>query len=87
MVGIIQPNGDEIADMADAGADAWIAAHRRQLFRLQLAQLVEALWRQHVARDVGNDFRQVAQLAVLVDHAGFFAARCAVTNESHDFLL
>ncbi len=31
VIGIVQPDGDEIADMADAGANARVAADRRQL--------------------------------------------------------
>src|SRR5579863_1086260 len=39
VVGIIQADGDEIADPADARAEPRRAAHQRQLFRLELAQL------------------------------------------------
>ena len=36
MVGVIEADGDEIADLAEAGADPGRAAHRGQGFRLEL---------------------------------------------------
>src|SRR5262249_42434091 len=61
VVGIVQPDGDEIADLADASAEPLLAAYERQLFDFKLAQLVEALARKCVAGNVGHDFRKVAQ--------------------------
>jgi hypothetical protein len=84
VVGIIEPDGDEIADAADASADARLALHQRQLFRLELAQLVQARGRQRCTRDVGDHLRQVADAAFLIDHAGLFAAGRAIANEFHD---
>ena len=63
VVGIIEPDGDEIADAADAGADARLALHQRQLFRLELAQLVKPAGDNAVTRDIGDDLRQVADAA------------------------
>ncbi len=87
MVGIVQPDGDEIAHLADARPDARIAANERQLLRLELAQLVEALGRQRVAGNVGNDFGKVADAAFGIQHAGLFAPRCTITDELHGSLL
>src|SRR6266567_2182735 len=83
MVGVVQPDGDEIANLADAGPDARIAAHERQLFRLELAQFVEARWRERGAGNVGNDFGKIADAAFGIEHAGLFASWCAVTDELH----
>src|SRR5580692_4868715 len=49
VVGIIEPDGDEIADLADARPDARIAASQRQFLGFELAELGEAFRRQHVA--------------------------------------
>src|SRR5579862_4165136 len=87
VVGIVQPDGDEIAHPADARPDPWLALHQRQLFRIELFQLGEVFRRQRLAGEIGNDFRQVANLALGVDHAGLFAAGGAVTNEFHGGLL
>ena len=83
MVGIVKPNGDEIADLADARADARRAAHERQLVDVDLAQLGKPLGRKHVAGDVGNDFRQIADAALGVEHAGLFPTGCTEADEFH----
>ena len=54
---------------------------------LSLRSLFRLAGRERRARDIGDDFRQVADAAVLVDHAGLFAAGRAVANEFHEFLL
>ena len=87
VIGIIQPDGDEIADIADARAEPRLAAHQRQLVGLELAQLGEAFRRQRLAGNVGHDFRQVADPALGIDHAGLFAAWCAEANKFHCNLL
>src|SRR4029077_18822372 len=46
VVGIIQPDGDEIADFADARPDPRLTFHQRQFFRIELFQLGEAAGRQ-----------------------------------------
>jgi hypothetical protein len=53
MVGVVEADGQEIADLADAGADARGAAHERQFVGLELAQLGEALGRERLAGNVG----------------------------------
>jgi hypothetical protein len=87
VVGIIQSDGDEIAHPADARPDPRLAFDQRQLFRIELFQLGEAARRQGLAGEIGNDLRQIANLAHGVDHAGLFAAGGAVTNEFHGSLL
>src|SRR5580693_1812024 len=87
VVGIIQPDGDEIAHPADARPDPRLAFDQGQLGRIEFLQLGKALRRQRFAGEIGNDFRQIANLALVVDHAGLFAAGCAVTNEFHGGLL
>jgi hypothetical protein len=53
----------------DARAEPWSATDKGQFVGLELAQLGKALRRQHVAGDVGHDFRQIADTALSVDHA------------------
>ena len=83
VVGIVEPDGDEIADPADARPDARIAAHQRQLVDLRLADLGEPLGRERLAGDVGHDLRQVADAALRIEDAGLFAAGRAVADELH----
>ena len=42
VIGIVESDGDEVADTADAGAEPRIAAHERQLVDRRLADLGEA---------------------------------------------
>ena len=83
VVGIVKPNGDEIADLADARADARRAAHERQLVDVDLAQLGKPLRRKFVAGDVGDDFRQIADAALGVEHAGLFPTGGTEADEFH----
>jgi hypothetical protein len=83
VVGIVKPNGDEIADLADARADARRAAHERQLVDVDLAQLGKPRRRKFVAGDVGDDFRQIADAALGVEHAGLFPTGGTEADEFH----
>src|SRR3984957_8756635 len=87
VVGIIEPDGDEISHPADARPDPRLAFHQRQFFRIELFQLGEDAGRERVAGNIGDDFGQIADAALGIDHAGLFAAGCAVTNELHGSLL
>src|SRR6185437_1115985 len=49
VIRVIKSDGNEIADLADARADARLALHQRQLVGIELAQLGKALGRQRVA--------------------------------------
>jgi hypothetical protein len=86
VVGIVKPNGDEIADFADARADARRAAHERQLVDVDLAQLGKPLRRKFVAGDVGDDFRQIADAALGVEHARLFPTGGTEADEFHKIL-
>jgi hypothetical protein len=79
--GMPVPKEPEIADLADARADARRAAHERQLVDVDLAQLGKPLRRKHVAGDVRDDFRQIADAALGVEHAGLFPTGCTEADE------
>ena len=83
MVGIVQADGHEFLRICHAGADARGAAHQRQGFELELLELGQALGRNRLAGDVGDHFRQVPDLAGLVQNAGLFLALWSVTQKFH----
>ena len=55
MIRIVQPDGDEIADVADACSKPRIAFDERQLLDGLLADFGEALGRQRLAGQVGDE--------------------------------
>src|SRR4029077_14717495 len=83
MVRVIQPDGDQIADPADARADPRLALDDWQPAGRGLLDLREASWRQGIAGKVGHDFREIADVSLCVDDAGFFAAGRAEADELH----
>jgi len=85
VVGIVEPDGDEIGDAADAGAEARIAANERQLVDRRLANLGQALGRQRVGGDIRHHLREVADAAFGVDDSGLLTAARAEADELHGF--
>ncbi|MCY1369401.1 hypothetical protein D9M69_564390 [compost metagenome] len=86
VVGVVQADGDELADVGHGAAEARLALDQRQLVELGLAQLGEGGIAELVGTDVLDDGAQVAQLAFVVDEAGLFFAGVAVADEFHAFL-
>ena len=86
VVGIVEPDGDEIADSGDAGADPRIALDERQLVDRRLADLGEPFGRERIPCDVGHHFREVADATLGVDDAGLFTAARAEADELHGAL-
>ena len=87
MVGVVQPDGDEITGIADARAKPRRAADQRQLVGLELAELRQPFGRKRLAGDVGDHFREVADTALGIEHAGLFAPGGAEAHEFHGSLL
>src|SRR5262245_44222047 len=83
MVGVIEPNGDEITDPADAWAEPGIAAHRRQIVGLELAHASEAFGGERLAGQVWNHLRQITDAALGIEDSGFFAPGGAEADELH----
>jgi hypothetical protein len=86
VVGIVEPDGDEIADPADAGTETGIAVHQRQLRDRRLANLRKALGRQCLPRDVGHHLGEIADPPLGVDNSGLLAAAWAEANQLHGAL-
>src|SRR5439155_22225354 len=58
-------------------------AHQGELVELGFADLGEAARAQGLAGDIGHDARKIADAALAVEDAGFFAAGSAVADELH----
>src|SRR5215472_5513328 len=88
VVRVVQPDGDEVADMADAGADARLALDDRQLAGgRRLLDLGEAPGRERVAGEIGHDLGEIADAPLSVQDSRFFAAGRAEAQQLHDDLL
>src|SRR5205807_2662852 len=87
VVGIVEADGNEIADLADAGAKARIAAYERQLLDRRFANLGEPFGRERLAGDIRHHFREVTDASFRIDDSRFFAAAWAEADELHGFSL
>ena len=83
VIRIVEPDRDEVAHAADAGAEPRAGLHGGELGNVGLADFGEALRRERFTGDVRHDFRQVADAALVVDDAGLFAAGRAEADELH----
>ena len=83
MVDIVQPDGDELRDAGDGGAQPRLAADGGKLGGVELGKLLQRSRRVGCAIEIPDLLRQVAQLAGFVDQALLFRALRAVTNKLH----
>ena len=83
VIGIVQADADEFADMSDACADARLARHQRQRGRIDRAQPRETRVGQHIAGQVRHMRGQVANPAVRVENPGLFLAGRAIAKQFH----
>ena len=83
VVGVIEPDGNEIADMGKAWADPGRAAHRGQGFRLEFGEAGQRAGREHIGVDVRHHFAQVPQLPSVVDQRRLFLTWPAISCEFH----
>ena len=87
MIGIVQPDGDELAHIADAGAKAQPglrhALDQRQVSRVQRGKTRKPRRRQHIARNIGHMRRQIAHPALIVQQPRLFRARRPITQQFH----
>ena len=87
VIGVVEADADELADLADAGADAGLTVHAAAACEgRQPRSRSRPRSRQDLARDVGDDAGEVADRAVLVEQAGFLLALWAVAQQLHGFL-
>jgi hypothetical protein len=80
VIGVVQADADELADVAHAGADARRAFHGGQAFQVELLDLVQGSVIQYGTVDVLDVGGQIADLAGLVEDAGLFLPHRAVTQ-------
>src|SRR5665811_977489 len=83
VIGVIEPDREVIAHMADAGAEPRLAGDGLEPLEIGLPDLGEAAGGQHGAVDIRHDARQVPDFAVGVDDAGLLAAGRAIADEFH----
>jgi hypothetical protein len=74
VIGIVEPDTDELADAADASAKARLTRDERQRRGIERAKARKARIGQRVARDVVNVARKIADVSVGVDKTRFFLA-------------
>ena len=74
MVGIVQPDGDEIARAGDAGAKTDAFGGQGQVGGAEVAQAGEAIAGQHRAANVGHHGGKVTDAAIGIDEAGLLGA-------------
>jgi hypothetical protein len=83
MIPIVEADGDELADACVRHAEARVAAHDGQRFRLHAREARKVPGREHRVVDLGDDLREVADVAIRVGKAGLLTARGAVAQELH----
>ena len=83
MVGIVQANGNELANTAYRAAHARRATHQGQLGWVELGQLGQRRLAELGRPDIGQHGAEVAQLAVGINKTRFFFAGIAITNQFH----
>ena len=85
VVGVVEADADELADLADAGADARVAVETRQVFRIDGADALEPLsasaLRPRCRGRCGG-----GGCAVLGKEGGFLGALGAHTHQLHRIL-
>src|SRR3546814_10075787 len=83
VVGVVQADTDDLADAADAGADARVAVDLGQARRVDALQLVETAGKRGRV-DVGDHARKVADRAGCVQDARLFLPARAIAQQLHD---
>src|SRR5690606_5540488 len=83
MVGIVETDADELADLADAGADPLVRAQLRQAGGVDRPDFREALVGQGSTGKVGDDAAEVADGAVRGKNGGLFGALGTHAQQFH----
>src|SRR3546814_19445033 len=86
VVGVVEADGDKLADAAGAGAEPRRALDRGQALEIVPPELLERVRPQHTAGDVGDMTGQVSQRALTVDGAGLILADAAIAQQYHDYI-
>src|SRR5690606_5601353 len=83
MVGIVQPDADELADIGHAGADALAGIEFGQHADIGGADFRQAFGGQRLAADIADDAGEIADGAVLGQDGGLFCALGANAEQFH----
>ena len=83
VVGVVEPDGDELADPHVGHAEPRGGVHQRQRLGLVLHEHVQPARRNLLGADVVDDFREVAYAPVGVDQPRLLVARSSVAAELH----
>ena len=78
MIDVIQPDADQLADIAHRRAEARIALHKRKALGVDRWQIAK-----HRARQIRQHARQVAQIARAIHHGGLFLSRRTASYKFH----
>jgi hypothetical protein len=84
VIGVIEPDADELADASDTRPDAFVRRHDGQRRWIELRETCERFGQERIARDIADDAGQVADRAAGIEKAGFFAAGSAVSQQLHE---
>ncbi|MNF46476.1 hypothetical protein D3C84_276420 [compost metagenome] len=87
MVGVVQTNADEFADLADAGAYPWLTGNDGQAGRIDGGKRCQAFRAEGQSGDVRYMRREVADLIIGIQQARFFRTFFAITQQFHLVLL
>ncbi|RMS89983.1 hypothetical protein ALP57_200100 [Pseudomonas coronafaciens pv. oryzae] len=79
VVGVVQADADELADLPDAGADTRLTRHQRQACRVKCRKASQAGWAQRIACDIFDVRGEIADLVACIQQAGLFSTFFTVT--------
>jgi hypothetical protein len=87
MVGVVQADGDEVADLSHAGAETLTRRDDREGAGIGLFQAGETIRRKGRSGDIGKDARYVADLASGIDEPRLLASCFPISHQLHQALL
>ena len=83
VVGIIEPDGEELGAAGHGRAEAPATADGGKPLRPQPREPGQAAGRELGGSEIGDDRREVAQDAGFIDEAGLFLSEAAVADKFH----
>src|SRR5699024_4788926 len=83
MIGIVEADTDELADIADARTETLARGHFRQFRGIERPQAGKALLGHRRRVDVVDDAGEIAGLAITVEKSGLFLALLAPPKKLH----
>ena len=83
VIGIVQPDTDELGRARHTGAKPRIRRHHRQGQGVKAAQPGKARIAEHIAGNIGDHAAKVADRAVAGQHPGLFRAPCPMSQQFH----